>query len=70
MVNVTVVFEGLSELTFDSQEIDSIEEISIEGSESIYVNLKDGRKLLLPISKQDFEQRISENKDVRLEFSL
>jgi hypothetical protein len=70
MVKVTVVFEGLSELTFDSQEIDSIEEISIEGSESIYVNLKDGRKLLLPISKQDFEQRISENKDVRLEFSL
>jgi len=55
----------LSELTFDSHEIDSIEEISIEGSESIYVNLKDGRKLLLPISKQDFEQRISENKDVR-----
>jgi len=70
MVKVSVTFGSFSPIEFDSEDIEKIEEMDVEGNKSICVTLKDGRKILLPISKEEFEKLLAEGSDINLEFSL
>ena len=70
MVKITVTFGNFSPVEFYSEDIEKIEEIDVEGSKSIFITLRDNRKRLLPISKEEFEKLLAESKDINLEFSL
>jgi len=70
MVKITVVFKDISETVFDSNDIESIDEMCVEGSKSIFIKLKDGKQIMLPMSKDDFENKLQEGSDITLEIDL
>ncbi|HIP66630.1 MAG TPA: hypothetical protein EYH09_00705 [Candidatus Nanopusillus sp.] len=70
MVKITVTFGKFPSIEFHSEDIEKIEEMDIEGNKSIFVILKDNRKILLPISKEEFEKLLAGGEDINLEFSL
>ena len=70
MVKISVTFGNFSPIEFSSEDIEKIEEIDIEGNKSIFITLKDNRKILLPLSKEEFDELLNKGTDINLEFGL
>ena len=58
------------EYEFDSEEIEKIEEMEALGDKAIFVYLKNGSKVFLPISKKDFENKLAEGKEIIIKIDL
>ncbi len=70
MTKVKVVFGGLSEIHFDTSDIVSMEDINMEGLSATLITLRDGKKLYIPLSREDIEERLKEGEEVELKFDL